>query len=207
LSRRLLAALRRWRVRPPWRALFERDDGQIVSLDCETSSLEVAKAELLSVAAVKIDGRRIAASAAFHVLVRPESAPDNDNVRIHGLRPKELRAGMPPEDALRALLGFIEGRTLLGYYLEYDAAILNKYLKPMIGVPLPNRQIEISSRYHAWRQRLHPGAYTDLRWDAMIHRLGIPALPRHDALNDAITTAMMYLSLAERARRSAFQYK
>ncbi|MDR0717258.1 MAG: 3'-5' exonuclease [Azoarcus sp.] len=196
----LFAALRKRRIRPAYRALFDQDDGQIVSIDCETTSLDVKQAELLAIAAVKIDGRRIAASTAFQAIVRPGSAPDSDNVRIHGLRPADVRGGAAPEEALRALLDFIGGRTLLGYYLEYDVAVLNKYLKPLLGAALPNRKRELSSRYYNWRQRLYPGAYIDLRWETMIRRLAIPALPRHDAMNDAITAAMMHLALEERFR-------
>jgi DNA polymerase-3 subunit epsilon len=195
-----LSIWRKRQILPPYRAIFEHDDEQIVSIDCETTSLEVAKAELLSIAAVKIKGNRIAASTAFQVMVQPKTAPDHDNVRIHGLRPTDVRAGLLPEKAVREFLDFIGGRTLLGYYLEYDIAVLDKYLKPLIGAPLPNRKIEISSRYHDWRQRRYPGSYIDLRWEVMARRLGVPALPRHDAMNDAITTAMMYLTLEERFR-------
>ena len=35
----------------------------------------------------------------------------------------------------------------------------------------------------------------------MIRKLGIPDLPRHDALNDSINVAMMYLALQARSRR------
>ncbi|MDR1228299.1 MAG: 3'-5' exonuclease [Azoarcus sp.] len=207
MSGGFFAALRQRRIHPSFRALFDEDDGQIVSIDCETTSLDVARAELLAIAAVKIDGRRIAAGTAFRAVVQPEKAPTGDNVRIHGLRPQDVRAGMQPEDALRALLAFIGGRTLLGYYLEYDIAVLNKYLTPLLGASLPNRQLELSARYYHWRQRLYPGSYIDLRWDVMASRLEIPALPRHDAMNDAITAAMMYLSLEERFRQPLARYK
>ncbi|MDR1889967.1 MAG: 3'-5' exonuclease [Zoogloeaceae bacterium] len=186
---------------PQYRTIFEQDDGQLVSIDCETTSLDVAEAELLSIAAVKIDGNRIAASTAFQTIVQPKNAPNSDNVRIHGLRPTDVSAGIAPTDAVRKLLDFIGGRTLLGYYLEYDVAVLNKYIRPLIGAPLPNRNIELSSRYYDWRQRLYPGSYIDLRWDIMAQRLDIAALPRHDAMNDALTVGMMYLALEERFRR------
>ncbi|MDR3323391.1 MAG: 3'-5' exonuclease [Zoogloeaceae bacterium] len=193
--KKLFARLRPPRIHPEYRELFSQDDGQIVSLDCETTSLNIPEAELLSIAAVKIHGKRILSSAAFQVLVQPRTAPGHENVRIHGLRPSDVRDGLPPEDALRGLLDFIGGRTLIGYYLDYDIAVLEKYLRPMLGGPLPNRKIEISSRYYDWRQRLYPGSYIDLHWDVMVDRLDIPMLPRHDAMNDAIMVGMMYLAL------------
>lgn len=67
-----------------------------------------------------------------------------------------------------------------------------------MGTALPNYEIEVSCRYYDWRFSGHPGAYIDLRWETMVKNLRIPALPRHDALNDAITAAMMYLALRSR---------
>ncbi|MDR0997200.1 MAG: 3'-5' exonuclease [Zoogloeaceae bacterium] len=200
---RLFSALNRQRIRPEHRALFDEDDGLLVSVDCETTSLNVAQAEILSIAAVKVDmaRARIHSSSAFNVLVRPEARPDGDNVRIHGLRPADVKAGLPPEEALTAFLEFLGGRTLLGYYLEYDVAMLNKYVKPLIGAKLPNRQIELSSRYYDWRLARFPNAHVDLRYDTLIAELGVPALPRHDAMNDAITVAMLHLALAARTKR------
>jgi DNA polymerase-3 subunit epsilon len=87
---------------------------------------------------------------------------------------------------------------VLGYYLEFDVAVLNKYLRPLLGIGLPNRQIEISGRYYDYKLRQQPDGRIDLRLAALIDDLGIPTLPRHDALNKAITAAMLYLALKRR---------
>jgi len=192
---------RLWRLRrlaEPYRALLGTDDGALVSIDCETTSLKVREAEILSIAAVRIEGPRVRASDAFYTLIKPQQAPDRENVQVHGLRPRDFSQGLPLEQALQEFLQFIGGRTLLGYYLEYDLAVLNKHLAPMLGGALPNHGIEVSGHYYDWRFAEHPGAHIDLRWDTMIERLAIPALPRHDAMNDAITAAMMYLALKAR---------
>jgi len=186
------------RLREPYRALFSEDDGSLVSIDCETTSLKVKDAEILSIAAVRIEGRRLRVKDAFFALVKPRQAPDHQNVRVHGLRPCDFSEGLPCEEALENLFQFIGGRTLLGYYLQYDLAVLNKYARPVLGAALPNYGIEVSGHYYDWRFADYPGAYIDLRWETMAKNLHIPALPRHDALNDAITAAMMYLALESR---------
>ena len=54
------------------------------------------------------------------------------------------------------------GRPLVGYYLEFDMGMLNKYVRPLIGAPLPNRRIEVSSLYYDWRARqVPPGGNID----------------------------------------------
>jgi len=185
-------------LREPYRSLLSEDDGVLVSIDCETTSLKVKDAELLSIAAVRIAGNRLCAKDAFYTLIKPNQAPDHENVRVHGLRPRDFSEGLPREEALGKFLQFIGGRTLLGYYLQYDLAVLNKYIRPMLGTALPNCEIEVSGRYYDWRFADHPGAYIDLRWETIVRNLNIPLLPRHDAMNDAMTAAMMYLALQSR---------
>jgi DNA polymerase-3 subunit epsilon len=194
-------ARQHWRLRrlaEPYRAMLSENDGAVVSLDCETTSLKIKEAEILSIAAVRIEGQRVCASDAFYTLIKPQQVPDPENIQIHGLRPRDFSQGLPLQEALQKFLRFIGGRTLLGYYLEYDLAVLNKYLAPMMGAALPNHQIEVSGHYYDWRFAGHPGAYIDLRWETLIKNLATPALPRHDAMNDAITVAMMYLALQAR---------
>lgn len=182
--------------------LFEEHPDELVSFDCETTSLDVKEAEIISIGAVKIRANRILTSESFYILIKPEGIMEAANVTIHGLRPKDLRNGLSIEDALPLFLQFIGGRPLVGYFLEYDVAMINKFLKPLLGIKLPNKQIEVSSIYY--RQEVKKkfyDSYVDMRMAPMIKNLGIPDLPRHDALNDAINAAMMYQVLQSRKRR------
>ncbi|KPN72076.1 3'-5' exonuclease [Neisseria sp. 83E34] len=187
---------------PSFDFLFDEHPDELVSFDCETTSLDVKEAEIISIGAVKIRGNKVLTSDSFYVLVKPEGMMEAANVTIHGLRPKDLSNGLPVEEALRLFLNFIGGRPVVGYFLEYDVAMVNKFLKPMLGIQLPNRQIEVSSIYY--RQEVRKkfyDSYVDMRMAPMIKKLGIPDLPRHDAMNDSINVAMMYLALQARSRR------
>jgi len=170
--------------------------GELVSIDCETSGLDVAKAELLAVAAIRVAGSRILTSERLELVVRPERPPDEANVLIHRLRPVDVAGGVPVDAAIESVLGFIGARPLVGYYLKFDVAMLNKYVRSRLGVPLPNRQIEVSAIYYdAKRRRMPLGAEIDLRFSSIRQDLGLPEGADHDAFNDALLTAMMYLRL------------
>lgn len=183
----------------PYQVLYEEHPDELVSFDCETTSLNVKEAEIISIGAVKIRGNRILTDDSFYVLVKPEGVMTATNVTIHGLRPKDLSDGLTTEAAIYQFLDFVGGRPLVGYFLEYDVAMVNKFLKPMLGITLPQRQIEVSRVYHAQETRhKYYDAEIDLKMATMIQTLGIPNLPRHDALNDAINVAMMYLALKHR---------
>lgn len=186
-------------------SLFDDHPSELVSLDCETTSLNVKEAEIISIGAVKVRGGEILTSESFYVVVKPEGMMSATNVTIHGLRPKDLSNGLSIDQALYQLLDFIGGRALLGYYLEYDVAMINKFLKPILGITLPQKKIEVSALYHKRKTRYQ--AYdipVDLRMKTLIETLKIPDLPRHDALNDAINVAMMYLAIqsAEKHNRT-----
>ncbi|WP_107929089.1 3'-5' exonuclease [Neisseria animaloris] len=198
----LLARERKKLTDPQYGFLYEEHPDELVSFDCETTSLDVKEAEIISIGAVKIRGNRVLTSDSFYALVKPEGMMEAANVTIHGLRPKDLSDGIPVEEALRRFLHFIGGRPVVGYFLEYDVGMVNKFMKPLLGVKLPNRQIEVSSIYY--RQEIDKkfyDSYVDLRMTPMIRKLGIPDLPRHDALNDSINVAMMYLALQARSKR------
>lgn len=176
--------------------LYDDPPDELVSFDCETTSLNVSEAQIISIGAVKIQKNRILTSDAFEVLIKPEGIMQATNVTIHGLRPKDLTHGISIEEALEKFLHFVGPRPLVGYFLEYDVAMVNKFLKPMLGIKLPQKQIEVSRLFHAQETKnKYYDSYVDLTMAGMIKSLGIPDLPRHDALNDAINVAMMYLAL------------
>ncbi len=179
--------------------LYDTHTDELVSFDCETTSLNVAEAQIISIGAVKIRGNKILTSETFEILIKPEGMMEATNVTIHGLRPKDLTDGTTVEDAIEQFLHFVGGRPLVGYFLEYDVAMVNKFLKPMLGIKLPQPQIEVSRLFHAQETKhKYYDAEIDLTMANMVKTLGIPDLPRHDALNDAINVAMMYLALKHR---------
>lgn len=198
----MLQRLRRqwWRRRlkdSAYAFLAEPDpDGELVSIDCETTSLNVKQADLLAIAAIRIQGTRILTRERLEVVVRPDRIAGAQGVLIHQLRPVDVARGLPTSQAIDRFLRFIGGRPLVGYYLEFDVAILNKYVRPRLGVALPNRRIEISTLYYEAKQkRLPPGSNIDLRFSTIREDLNLPELAEHDAFNDAMMTAMMYLRL------------
>ena len=192
---------RRWLRRrlsdPAYAFLFDPEpEGQLVSIDCETTTLDVRRAELLSVAAIRIEGARILTSQRLELVVRPPQQPGEQGVLIHQLRPIDIERGTPADEAIDRVLRFIGSRPLVGYYLEFDVAVLNKHVRPKLGIPLPNRRIEISSLYYdAKARRLPPDSHIDLRFATIRDDLGLPGLGEHDAFADALLAAMMYLRL------------
>jgi DNA polymerase-3 subunit epsilon len=175
-------------------------EGEWVALDCETTGLDVHRDQIVSIGAVRIVGNRVLTSERLELLVRPDRALSAASVRIHMLRESDVAQGMAPEQAMRRLLGFIGARPLVGYYLEFDVAMLNREIWPLLGVRLPQRKIEVSAMYYDWRNRQLPAhergnVQIDLRFATMMDTLGLPRREAHDALNDAVMAALAFIKL------------
>jgi len=170
-----------------------------VSVDCETTGLNPRKDDIIAIGAVRIVGNRVMTSEALQLLVKPSRAISADAVKVHGLRERDVAQGLDIDEAMRQLLAFIGARPLVGYYLEFDVALINRAIFPMLGVPLPQPKIEISALYYDWKQRSLPpyqhGASIDLRLATLMKDLALPTRPAHDALNDAIMAALAFLKL------------
>ena len=165
-----------------------------ISLDCETSSLDPHHAELLSIAAVPVCGNQIMLSRALRLTLRPQHAIEAASIPIHQLREQDVANGLPVQEALAALLAFIGSRPLIGYYLEFDVAVLNRQIRPWLGISLPNPVIEVSGMYYD-RKVTPYRPEVDLQLDTILAELDLPALPRHDPLNDALLAALIFLKL------------
>jgi DNA polymerase-3 subunit epsilon len=174
-------------------------DGEWVALDCETTGLDVKRDRIISIGAVRIVGTRLLTSQRLELLVRPERALKADSVRVHRLREQDVAQGMDPEQAMRRLLEFIGSRPLVGYYLEFDVAMVNREIWPLLGVGLPQPKIEVSSMYYDFKNRQRPlherGGAIDLRFATMMNDLALPLRDAHDALNDAVMAGLAFLKL------------
>ena len=116
---------------PAFRFMFDAPPAnEWVSLDCETTGLNVRTDEIISIGAVRIVGNRILTSERFEVLVRPERGVSPQSVRIHRLRERDVAQGLPIDEAMKQLMHFIGSRPLVGYYLEFDVALLNRAISP-----------------------------------------------------------------------------
>jgi DNA polymerase-3 subunit epsilon len=179
---------------------------EAVSIDCETTGLDMRMDEIVSIAAVRIVGSRVLTSEAFHTTIRCARASDPEAIKVHGLRERDVAMGRAMADALPPLLQFIGGRTLVGYYLEFDVAMLNRYVRAWLGVDLPNPRAEVSSLYYDRKYGGAPtGAHIDLSFASIARDLKLDLIDQHDALADATTAGLMYVMLKDmKTRRARF---
>jgi DNA polymerase-3 subunit epsilon len=189
---------------PEFRFMFDpAPPNEWVSLDCETTGLNVSRDEIISIGAVRIVGNRIMTSERFEVLVRPENGVSAESVKIHRLREQDVAQGLSIDEAMKQLMRFIGSRPLVGYFLEFDVAMVNKALFPMLGMGLPQSKIEVSGLYYDYKFSHQPphmrqdAPQIDLRFDTMMADLDLPLRDAHDAVNDAVMAALAFIKLRQ----------
>ncbi len=197
LQRRLLNAWYRRRLREPaYRSLLDDSPpGEAVAIDCETTSFDAASCELIAIAAIPIHGDRILMHRSLELVVKPQGDMNTDAIPIHQLRTMDVALGHGVDDALSALLDFIGPRPLVGYYLDFDLDVLNRYLRPRLGIPLPNQVIDVSGMYFDRRVGRIPQRPINLGFDHILRELQLPVFRRHNPFNDALMAALCYVKL------------
>lgn len=175
-------------------------EGEWVAIDCETTGLDVRRDRIVSIGAVRIVGDRLMTSQRLELRLRPDRALAPDSVRVHLLRESDVAHGMEPAPAMRELLRYIGSRPLVGYYLAFDVAMLNREVWRLLGVRLPQRRIEVSALYYDLKNRRLPplergNVPIDLRFATLLGDLGVPVRPAHVALNDAVMAGLAFIKL------------
>jgi DNA polymerase-3 subunit epsilon len=177
-------------------------EDEAVSLDCETTGLDPSRDEVIAIAAVRIKGDRIVTSERFEAIVKPDALPGAESIKVHRIRQLDLEHGREMHRVLPELLRFIGPRPLVGYYIDFDVRMLDKYILRQIAAKLPNPRIEVSALYYDRKYgSAPPGTVVDLRFAAILEDLKIPPLEQHIAFNDALMAAMAWLQLRDMKAR------
>ena len=175
-----------------------------VALDCETTGLNTKTDDIIAIGAVRIRGNRVMTSERLELLVRPDKQRITaDSARVHRLRQQDVAQGVSADEAMMQLMHFIGSRPLVGYYLEFDVAMLNRAVWPLLGMGLPQQRLEVSAMYYEHKFKQLPpyqqfdNAHIDLRFATLMDDLALPQREAHDALNDAVMAAMAFVKLRQ----------
>lgn len=179
----------------PHAALFERFRGDgCVAVDLETTGLDTRKDDVLSLAAVPVEGTVVRLSQSLSLTIRGATDFRIEAMRHHRLRPQDIAGGEALGEALDAFLGHLGNRPILGYAIAFDIAVLDRLVEARHGFRLPNRVIELRDVYRdAWRLAHPEQSEPDVRYETIMAAAGVPVLGRHTALGDAVTTALAWV--------------
>lgn len=191
------AIKREWSQRqladPQWAFLWQPPpEGEWVALDVEATGHDATRDRLLAVAAVRGAGDRVLTSQRLELSLAGRAAMGGQDPAAH----ERL--------AMAELLHFIGPRPVVGYFLAFDLALIDRAVQPLLGVALPNARLEVSAMFHDWKFRQLPpyqqqGSVTiDLRFATLLRELGLPERESTAALDGAVLAGLSYIVLQHR---------
>jgi DNA polymerase-3 subunit epsilon len=184
----------------PWAGLFAAPPaGEVVSLDLETTGLDVSADRILRLAAVPVRGGRVVLSERFERWVDPGRAFGIDSIRHHRILPGDVASAEAERAVVEAFLRWLGPRPLLGYCIDFDIALLDRSVRAITGFPLPSRRVDLADVDYRRQQGRHPETAQRRDLDAILAEAGVPPMQRHDALADAAATALAWCVLRARA--------
>jgi DNA polymerase-3 subunit epsilon len=174
----------------PWRA------ASYASLDFETTGLDVERDDIISFGVVPIRGGRAIPGEAMYREVSPTSKLTGRTIVVHGIRPMDLIGAPPIDQVADELRRALAGRYVIAWAAEIEAAFLAKvfgrtsswWRRRMIDVLRLAILAERSAHFD-------PGDYS---LTSVAKRLQVPVEHPHHALDDALTTAQVFLTLMPR---------
>ena len=169
------------------------------AIDLETTGLDLREDEIVAIGLAHIQNGRIATEDNFYREVRPNESPSVQSVRVHGLRAGDLQNADPFKEVLPDLLEQMNGRVLIAHAAWVERAFLKSHLsssdfprsKPIIDTAALARASEYATDESGHEPSL----------EILARRLHLPVYAPHNALGDALTTAVLFLALATELER------
>ncbi len=173
-------------------------DAPYVALDFETTGLDHRSDTIVSFGAVPVQDGRVRMAGAIGQLIEPHVPPSPRSQTIHELRPQDL-AGSP---RLAEAAGILREALAERFLLVWFAPVEMSFLRGIFG-----------GRSRTWRRRTidvrslaiaAEGAPATARnapgyaLSGTARRHGVPVDNPHDALDDALVTAQLFLVLVRK---------
>src|SRR6186997_1839527 len=101
----------------------------MVAIDCETTGLDPRRDRIVSFAAIRIEGLRVAAQPALALLIDPGIAIPPRATAVHGIDRAQLAGAPSFADSFAAIEASLEGAVAIGHHVGFDLAVLAREAK------------------------------------------------------------------------------
>jgi DNA polymerase-3 subunit epsilon len=184
--------------RRPW------NEAEFASLDFETTGLDPDRDAVVSFGIVPVRRGRVILAESEYREIEPEAPLTARSIVVHGLRPLDLQGAPTLSQVLSDLHACLERRYLLAWSADVEAGFLSRafggsgrwWRRRIVDVLL---LAQVADRLEGRAAR--PGDYN---LTTAADRFGTPVHAPHHALDDALTTAQLFLVLATKLSTRGF---
>ena len=168
-----------------------------VSLDLETTGLDVRRDRVIQVGLVALDGPTIRDAPRIDRLVDPEMPISETAARITGIKDADVRGAPKIARVLEEVRAALQGRVVIGHHIAFDLAVLRAEARRCgLEWPAPDA-LDVGHLLGALEPSL-----PDLGFDAALSYFGVTATGRHTAIGDSTAVAEVFGRLIDRLRAS-----
>lgn len=168
---------------------------EYLALDFETTGLDPRKDLILSAGYTTIRNGRVILRESGHYLVRVDAPLPESSVVIHRITDDVMAQGVSLSAMMEELLQRMQGRVLLVHYAAIERGFLNAACRKLYGVSLPVHIVDTLEIEKRRLLRREQGiAKGQLRLFNLRRHYNLPRYRAHNALEDAISTAELFLA-------------
>ncbi len=177
-----------------WRSTHQLlDDVEFVVLDTETTGLRPGSDRVIEVAGVLVRGGKIRDT--FQSLINPRRRIPPFIAQFTGISQEMVSNAPTAKEVLPSFWQFIEGTTIVGHNVGFDAGFLS-YEAKLLGTTFPLDGLDTIPLARRFLPNLKR-----FKLEMVASHLAIPTKNRHRALGDAEVTALVFLRLLELAKQ------
>lgn len=167
----------------------------ILSVDFETTGLNAAFEQLLSIGFVNIKQGQIDLSSCYHQVIKTKGKLKKANVAVHQITDAEKNQGTALKAAVDKLLNAMAGKVLLVHFSQIERQFLNQACFELYGVKPPLLMIDtLAIAKKRFDMSDVPYDPSRLRLVNLRNNYQLPSFYAHNALNDAIATGELLLA-------------
>jgi len=173
---------------------------EFVVFDTELTGLDLRNDEILAIGAVRIRNLQIVASDIFSSYTAPHGSAVNAQTLIHRITPQQLENAPSLAKVLPDFVDYCGQALLVGHSVGIDIGFVNRAARQLFAGQMSNPcldTLQLAQTYteKCWQHYYDRYAHMLYDLDSLSRRYQLPRFARHDALQDAVQTAYLFIFL------------
>jgi DNA polymerase-3 subunit epsilon len=178
------------------------DQVEILAVDFETTGLDANQDKLLSVGFITLKQQQISLKTSYHQIIKTQEQLEESNVIIHHITDSQKEQGQALATVVEALLKALAGKVMLVHFARIEKQFLTEACYELYGMaptfPMIDTLVLAKRRLDKRDVAYDP---SELRLTNLRHKFKLPEHHAHNALNDAIATAELFMAQMSKANK------
>jgi DNA polymerase-3 subunit epsilon len=178
------------------------DKVEILAVDFETTGLDAKQDKLLSVGFITLKKQQMSLKTSYHQIIKTQAQLEESNVIIHYITDSQKEQGQALSTVVETLLQALAGKVMLVHFARIEKQFLTEACLELYGMAPTFPMIDTLALA---KRRLDKRdvAYdpSELRLTNLRRKFELPEHHAHNALNDAIATAELFMAQMSKANK------